>query len=468
MVGRGNPYLKYALLEAASTSAEDKKPVAEPEETAPSIDIAIGFIGNEMSKFKDISDAQGLVNYQIKLYTQLSHEAMRRIARVNKNIDNEDEVVDFVGWMSEHLLFNVGDETMRNEAAKTMSIINHKYGADPRISRYVNVTLRRDRDRNRDVAAALGYTDVYENWVARARNELTAPRDTAEERDKGVARSLDLMRTYMLFIVDNNAIFESLSARGRGFALYNQLAIRFTKIFKTLTNKQVIVEINPPLSKEKLMHSVGRAYEAYEDYLNTRQETLSGSGLVGGSLATKTYQLLANQYRKRACPNARPLQDGEIHPLCANWMGPGTNIAEALKYPSANAADDCARIHDIEYYRASKVKDPERRAHNIRVADEKIVRCLQKTHDFPYIQLGMAGINAKMNVEDAIPTITKMIMGKKTADSYFGKRQLKGGCYECAGTCGNAATKSNIDSAVLRFPMGSFKSPLGNRGVSLV
>lgn len=468
MVRRGNPYLKYALLEAASTPAQDKKPVVEAEETAPSIDVAIGFIDSEMSKFDNIREDQESINTQIKLYTRLSHEAMGRIAKINKNINDEDEVIDFVGWMSENLLFNVGDEIMRNEAAKTMEIINSKYGADPRITRNVNTRLRRDTERNRDVAATLGFTDLYDNWTHRVRDEIKATRDTEQERRRGVARIIDLMRTYMLFIVDNNAIFTSLGARGEGFALYNQLAIRFTTIFKKLTNKLIVVELNPPLSKEKLQNSVGKAYEAYEDYLNTRQQTISGSGLVGGSLATKTYQLLANQYRKRACPNARPLQDGEIHPLCANWMGPGTNIAEALKYPSANAADDCARIHDIEYNRASKVKDPERRAHNIRIADEKIVRCLQKTNDFPYTQLGMAGINAKMNIEDAIPTITKLVMGKKTADSYFGKRQLKGGCYDCAGTCGNAATKSNIESAVLRFPMGSFKSPLGNRGISLV
>lgn len=160
-----------------------------------------------------------------------------------------------------------------------------------------------------------------------------------------------------------------------------------------------------------------------------------GSGLYeGGSLATKAYQVIANQYRRRYCPGARMLEDGEIHPLCANWMGPGTNIREAMKYPSANAADECAKRHDLDYFRASRRTDPVRRADMIRRADEKIMRCMAQTNDYPYKQLGMMGIGTKMGAEDMIPQLTKMIMGKDTAANYFGKRKpIEGGCFGCAG-----------------------------------
>jgi len=158
----------------------------------------------------------------------------------------------------------------------------------------------------------------------------------------------------------------------------------------------------------------------------------------GGSFATKLYQIAANTYRGVACPKARKLKDGEIHPLCANWMGPGTDIEEARKYPSANAADDCARVHDIMYYYAAKVQDPIKRANAIRYADDKIISCLSKTNDPPYTQLGLAGIATKMKAEDLIPGLTKALMGKETANSYFGQKAKKvGGCLSCNNTCSN-------------------------------
>ena len=176
----------------------------------------------------------------------------------------------------------------------------------------------------------------------------------------------------------------------------------------------------------------------YQELLDTihreRFRTLRGRGLYeGGSFVTKAYQTVANAYRKKNCPGARMLEDGEIHPLCANWMGPGTNIREALKYPSANAADECAKKHDLDYWRASKYYTGAERADYIRRADEDIMKCMAKTNDYPYKQLGMMGIGAKMSAEDMIPQLTKMIMGKDTAANYFGKRQVKGGCFGCAG-----------------------------------
>lgn len=158
----------------------------------------------------------------------------------------------------------------------------------------------------------------------------------------------------------------------------------------------------------------------------------------GGSFATKLYRTAANAYRSISCPKARKLKDGEIHPLCANWMGPGTDIIAASKYPSANAADDCAREHDIRYYHASKINDPTRRAQMIRQADDAIIKCLLKTNDPPYTQLGLAGIATKMRAEDLIPNLTKALMGKDTAKLYFGQRaKTSGGCLDCNGTCPN-------------------------------
>lgn len=169
------------------------------------------------------------------------------------------------------------------------------------------------------------------------------------------------------------------------------------------------------------------------DY-NDLAEHLVGERLSGSGFASKLYQTAANAYRKKNCLGARMLEDGEFHPLCANWMGPGTDIVKAMKYPSANAADECARTHDLLYFYASKAKDPERRANLIREADEKIISCLKKTNDTPYTQLGLAGIATKMTAEDLIPTLTKALMGKETASSYFGSK--KGGCLGCHGACG--------------------------------
>lgn len=161
--------------------------------------------------------------------------------------------------------------------------------------------------------------------------------------------------------------------------------------------------------------------------------SITGIRLTGGGFATKMYQFAANAYRKLRCPGARMLEDGEMHPLCANWMGPGTNIEKASKYPSANAADDCARIHDLMYQSASKETNADRRASQIRKADERIIECLKNTNDTPYTQLGLAGIGTKMKAEDLIPTLTKALMGKEVASQYFGKKI--GGCLQCKGRC---------------------------------
>lgn len=177
---------------------------------------------------------------------------------------------------------------------------------------------------------------------------------------------------------------------------------------------------------EYLIHYLDRlVIEELEKHLKGRKKHLKK--LVKGGIdfaypVKKAFQLLSNQYRKRFCNGkARPLEVGEIHPLCANFMGPGTRIdLEKVKdYPAYNEADECAKEHDLLYLEAQNEKDPTKKANIIREADDKIIECLKKViGNAPYKQIGMAGIESKMKLEDLIPQLISMI-----APDYFGKKK---------------------------------------------
>lgn len=163
---------------------------------------------------------------------------------------------------------------------------------------------------------------------------------------------------------------------------------------------------------------------AWGRYMGSILGTSYGSGLI-----SKGYQLAMNAYRKRKCPYSRPLEDGEFHPLCANWIGPGTNIEKALKYPSINEADYCAMVHDLDYRKASRITNDAERKAAIRKADKDIMACLDKTNNPPYTQWAKWGIGAKMKAEDMVPSLLKLALGSAG-------RQYIGGClYDCK--CGN-------------------------------
>ena len=148
-------------------------------------------------------------------------------------------------------------------------------------------------------------------------------------------------------------------------------------------------------------------------------------GFDWGYIPKKSYQKAANAYRGKACgldgktshPRSRKLKYGEIHPLCANFMGPGTRIdlKSVRDTKPYNKSDACAKQHDLDYLASDKLKGKEK-AKAIRKADDKIIDCIKKTGENNiYSKLGLAGIESKMKMEDLIP----MLM-KKIAPDYFG------------------------------------------------
>lgn len=123
----------------------------------------------------------------------------------------------------------------------------------------------------------------------------------------------------------------------------------------------------------------------------------------GGSLATRAYQFAANQYRKRFCNGrARPLYDGELHPGCQNFTGPGTRLSlpDVYNYPPYDAIDACSRQHDIDYGLAKAEPDAQKRALLIRAADERAIACYNQHPELQPIQtLAKLGISGKLNLE---------------------------------------------------------------------
>jgi len=143
----------------------------------------------------------------------------------------------------------------------------------------------------------------------------------------------------------------------------------------------------------------------------------------GGGIASKLYQKLANVYRRNFCSGkARELYDGEMHPLCANFCGPGTKISNpsVRNYPPYNAVDAICKKHDIAY------SDAKGSAEKIRQADIDMLSELEKYKNVePYYTLAKLAISGKMKFEDLLPGLAKRVSpehyGKKAAglSDYF-------------------------------------------------
>lgn len=165
---------------------------------------------------------------------------------------------------------------------------------------------------------------------------------------------------------------------------------------------------------EILKKAFGYKYE----YRSPVEQELKGKGIDFSYIPKKIYQGIANLYRRNFCDGkARPLEYGELHPLCANYEGPGTRIDLHGDYPPYNNTDNCARVHDYDYEEIFKIKDDNIRAQKVREADDKFLKCVDSfSHEEPYYSIGKAGISGKSKIEDFLPSITKNLFG-----NYFGQ-----------------------------------------------
>lgn len=135
----------------------------------------------------------------------------------------------------------------------------------------------------------------------------------------------------------------------------------------------------------------------------------------------KSYQKLDNIYRHNFCNGkSRDLFYGELHPLCANFEGPGTKIdlPEVRNYPPYNIIDYFAKMHDLDYLKASQIQDPNIRSFLIRKSDNQFIKNIEPYKSIePYYSIGKSGIEGKMKVEDLIPQLVKFI-----SPNYYGKK----------------------------------------------
>jgi hypothetical protein len=158
-------------------------------------------------------------------------------------------------------------------------------------------------------------------------------------------------------------------------------------------------------------------------------------------LGNGLYQDIANVYRRNACDGkARDLLDGELHPLCNNFLGPGTRIdlPEVLNYPPYSKVDNCARDHDIAYLEAWD-KPKKEKENLIKKADDIFLDCIEnvKNDDYPSYLLGKAGIKTRRLIEENTPINLGFTGGCKKCK--------KGGCMSCGGKkCLNKCKNINI------------------------
>jgi hypothetical protein len=119
------------------------------------------------------------------------------------------------------------------------------------------------------------------------------------------------------------------------------------------------------------------------------------------------YQKGANIYRKVACNGkARPLLDGELHPGCFNFCGPGTHIEDphVRNYTPFNDIDNICRTHDIAY---NEAKGPNKQQ-LIRQADINMLRDIEPYRNEEGYRIAKAAIRSKIAAEDLFPGAAKL------------------------------------------------------------
>ncbi len=135
------------------------------------------------------------------------------------------------------------------------------------------------------------------------------------------------------------------------------------------------------------------------------------------SKSLKAFKTIANKIRKKI-PGSRPLMDGEIHFLGANFLGPGTRIdlPKVRGTSPLNKPDSVAMQHDIDFLEISKmdISDKEKKQ-LIREADNKLIKAMKDMGklegiDELYRQAGLKGIQFKRGLEDVSPTLTKQLL----------------------------------------------------------
>lgn len=127
----------------------------------------------------------------------------------------------------------------------------------------------------------------------------------------------------------------------------------------------------------------------------------------GKGLATKAYKAAANVYRAFNCDDkARPLLEGELHPKCWNFCGPGTRIdlPEVRNHVPYDNIDSVCKEHDIDYYDA---KDKPDKAQLIRKADKKMINNLESFKNDSGYGLAKYAIKGKMTAENILKDLIK-------------------------------------------------------------
>jgi len=184
-----------------------------------------------------------------------------------------------------------------------------------------------------------------------------------------------------------------------------------------------------------------------------------GEGILK-TLSLKAFKTLANLYRK-SVKGSRPLEDGELHFLAGNFIGPGTKIEKYRNVKPLNRPDAVAKQHDIDYYEAvQKFKKGDitnkERKELIRLADNKMIRALKEMGKLEgieerYRQAGLRGIQFKRKVENVSPSLAKQLL---PADLVGKKRKQKGKGEQRGGM--DEIRESNIlpDAPTTRFFTG--------------
>ena len=127
----------------------------------------------------------------------------------------------------------------------------------------------------------------------------------------------------------------------------------------------------------------------------------------GDGLASRAYQAIANKYRKAFCSSkARKLEDGELHPMCFNYCGPGTRIdlKSVRDGEPYDRIDSVCKQHDIDYYDAQGKPDKEKL---IRKADRKMLDSLEKYKNDKGYNLAKLAIAGKVKAENLLGNILK-------------------------------------------------------------
>lgn len=327
---------------------------------------------------------------------------MWSLARINKDMKTLKKLEPMINSNLSLLgQINADLETLVLLIEKTQNIPNNK-----KPYKEIDLTLNSIGKR----ISTITDIDIDDSFVI---NKLEKARRLINNYDHGIINELEELHDYILSIINAESYLYMTkhkiypidkaylpSASGGMFETYliNKGMKKAQEFMKNDLAKMLVQKLYENMKKKKGGCDNPDSFSCPKQ----RDRHYKGKGL-----ATKAYKAAANVYRAFNCDDkARPLLEGELHPKCWNFCGPGTRIdlPEVRNQQPYDNIDGVCKEHDIDYYDA---KDKPDKAQLIRKADKKMINNLEPFKNDSGYGLAKYAIKGKMTAENILKDLIK-------------------------------------------------------------